>query len=270
MSKGQALITIEASELKALVVYAEGAVAQAEARMRQLKELTLPAAREALTQAQATLLNAQQTYDRTSELAKNGHATKASLDEAQKNLDVARTQVRTAELQVFTSSQGGSDYVMAETQLNQARANLEAARSRFDYTTIVAPRDGVLIATEMWSAVWWCSRGRRSWSSPRPARPSSCSRSTRRTWRSDRGRPEGARFSRCVPRPDLRRRGYLHQSRHRHQRASVEVKLSVPEPPDYLRQDMTVSVDIEIARSHRIRSIFRYAASMTRSAGRHG
>ena len=32
------------------------------------------------------------------------------------------------------------------------------------------------------------------------------------------------------------------------QRASVEVKLRVPEPPAYLRQDMTVSVDIETAR----------------------
>jgi HlyD family secretion protein len=31
-------------------------------------------------------------------------------------------------------------------------------------------------------------------------------------------------------------------------RASVEVKLMVPAPPDYLRQDMTVSVDIESAR----------------------
>jgi HlyD family secretion protein len=31
-------------------------------------------------------------------------------------------------------------------------------------------------------------------------------------------------------------------------RGSVEVKLSVPEPPAYLREDMTVSVDIEVAR----------------------
>jgi HlyD family secretion protein len=30
-------------------------------------------------------------------------------------------------------------------------------------------------------------------------------------------------------------------------RASVEVKLTVTDPPDYLRQDMTVSVDIEVA-----------------------
>ncbi len=29
----------------------------------------------------------------------------------------------------------------------------------------------------------------------------------------------------------------------------MEVKLTVPEPPAYLRQDMTVSVDIEVARS---------------------
>jgi HlyD family secretion protein len=30
-------------------------------------------------------------------------------------------------------------------------------------------------------------------------------------------------------------------------RASVEVKLTVTDPPDYVRQDMTVSVDIEVA-----------------------
>jgi len=34
------------------------------------------------------------------------------------------------------------------------------------------------------------------------------------------------------------------------QRGSVEVKLRVPEPPAYLRQDMTVSVDIEVAKRH--------------------
>jgi HlyD family secretion protein len=32
------------------------------------------------------------------------------------------------------------------------------------------------------------------------------------------------------------------------QRGSVEVKLRVPDPPAYLRQDMTVSVDIEVGR----------------------
>ncbi|MFX5272029.1 biotin/lipoyl-binding protein, partial [Acinetobacter baumannii] len=58
--KGQPLIALESRELKASVVQAQGAVAQAEARIRQLQELTLPSAQQALTQAKATLLNAQQ------------------------------------------------------------------------------------------------------------------------------------------------------------------------------------------------------------------
>ena len=78
VSKGQPLIALESRELKATVVQAQGAVAQAEARMRQLDELTLPSAREALTQAQANLLNAQQTFDRTAQLAKDGYATRAA------------------------------------------------------------------------------------------------------------------------------------------------------------------------------------------------
>ncbi len=65
VTKGQALISLDDRELKAAVVQAQGAVDQAEARVRQIVELTLPSAREALAQAQANLLNAQQTFDRT-------------------------------------------------------------------------------------------------------------------------------------------------------------------------------------------------------------
>ena len=35
-------------------------------------------------------------------------------------------------------------------------------------------------------------------------------------------------------------------------RASVEVKLTVENPPPYLRQDMTVSVDVEVARRDQV------------------
>ncbi len=247
VSKGQPLVAIEAGELKAAVVQAEGAVAQAEARLRQLRELTLPAARESLTQAQATLLNAQQIYDRTADLAKNGYATKASLEDAQKNLDVARTQMRTAELEVFTSSPGGSDYVMAETQLNQANANLDTARSRLSYATIVAPRDGVLISRNV-------ERG----TVAQPGRALLVLAPTgdvqlvleideknlgliavgQKALASADAFPDKtfpAQVSYINPGIDITR-------------ASVQVKLTVPAPPDYLRQDMTVSVDIEVAQ----------------------
>jgi HlyD family secretion protein len=247
VTKGQALIALDDRELKAAVVQAQGAVDQAEARVRQIVELTLPSARESLAQAQANLLNAQQTFDRTSKLFNAGFATRAALDDAQKTLDVARTQVRTAEFQVYTADINGSDYVMAQTQLNQARANLQTATSRLSYATIAAPRDGVLI-----------------------------SRSVERGTVVQPGRvllvlaPAGE--TQLVLQIDERNLGKIALGQHALAsadafpnqrfdavvsyvnpgiditRASVEVKLVVPEPPDYLRQDMTVSVDIESAR----------------------
>lgn len=246
VSKGQPLISLEARELKASVVQAQGAVAQAEARMRQLDELTLPSARESLTQAKANLLNAQQTFDRTAQLAKDGFATRAALDEAQKTLDVARTQVRTAEFQVYTASPNGSDYVMAQTQLNQAHANLETAESRRGYATISAPRDGILItrnvergtvvqpgkallvlapAGEVQLVLQIDERNLGKIALGKKAKASADAY------------PEqtfGAVVSYINPGVDITR-------------ASVEVKLTVADPPEYLRQDMTVSVDIEVA-----------------------
>ena len=247
VTKGQPLISLQASELKAAVVQAEGAVAQTEARMRQLEELTLPAAREALTQAKATLLNAQKSFDRTNELSRNGYATKAALDDAQKNLDVAKTQVRTAELQVYTSSPGGSDFVMAQTQLNQARANLDTATSRLGYATISAPRDGVLITRNV-------ERG--TVAQPGKAllvlAPSGDTQLVLQVDERNLGalsigqkaiasadaypdRKFAAVVSYINPGVDI-------------SRASVQVKLNVVDPPAFLRQDMTISVDIEVAR----------------------
>ena len=244
---GQTLIQLDDREARAAVMQSEGAVAQAEARMRQLKELTLPTAQEALKQAQATVLNAQGTYDRATKLASDGYGTKVTLEDALKALDIAKAQLRSAELQVYTSRPGGSDYVMAETLLNQARAALASAKSRLSYTSITAPRDGVLISRNV-------ERGN-------VVGPSAVLMTLspfinmqvvvqideknlgliklgQKALVSADAYPKETFAADVVyinPGVDL-------------QRAAVEVKLQVPNPPTYLRQDMTVSVDIETAR----------------------
>ena len=149
VSAGDILVRLDDREARAAVVQAEGALAQAGARVRQMRELTLPAALESLQQAQSTLGNAQQAYDRASKLAKDGFGTQAKLDDAFKALEIAQAQSRSAELQVYTARPGGSDYVMVETQLNQAQASLASARSKFSYTVITAPRDGILISRDV-------------------------------------------------------------------------------------------------------------------------
>jgi HlyD family secretion protein len=247
VTEGQKLVVIEASELQAAAVQSEGAVAQADARIRQLRELTKPAADQALVQAQANLLNAQAAYERAAKLAVSGYGTRATLDDATKNRDVARTQVRTAEFQVFTSSPVGSDYVMAETQLSQARANLNTARARLGYATISAPRDGVLITRNV-------ERGMvvQPGQSMLVLAPAGSTQIVvqideknlgmlalgRKAVASSDAYPD-KRFAAVV--------SYINPSVDIN-RASVQVKLAVAKPPDYLRQDMTVSVDIEVAR----------------------
>jgi HlyD family secretion protein len=244
---GETLVTLDDREARASVVQAEGALAQADARLRQMRELTLPSAEQALAQAQATLLNAQQAYDRAQKLAADGFGTRATLDDATKALSVAQSQVRSAEFQVYTNRPGGSDYVMAETQLNQARASLTAAHSRLSYTTITAPRDGVLISRNV-------ERGY----VVQPANvlmvlsPFGETQLTVQIDEKNLGliaigqkaiASADAYASQSFPAEVV----YINPGVDL-QRASVQVKLRVPDPPPYLQQDMTVSVDIETAR----------------------
>lgn len=146
VNAGETLVTLDDREARAALVQADGVVAQAEARMRQIREFTLPSAEQTLSQAQATLINAQKAYDRAEKLAADGYTTTVALENAVKSLDLARSQVKSAQLQVDTNQINGSDYFLVETQLGQAKASAVAARSRLNHTVITAPRDGVLIS----------------------------------------------------------------------------------------------------------------------------
>ena len=244
---GDTLIILDDHELQAAVGQADGVVAQAEARIRQMTELTLPSAEQTLKDKQATLLDAQKLSGRITRLVSDGFSTRAALDDATKALDIAKTQVRTAELAVATAKPGGSDFVLVQTQLDQVHSALATAKSRLGYATIRAPRDGTLI-----------SRAIEQGGVVQPGKvllTLSPSGSTQIVVQIDEKSlgliavgqkalvsadafPEQTFAAGVVfinPGIDL-------------QRASVEVKLLVPDPPSYLRQDMTVSVDIEIAR----------------------
>lgn len=247
VTQGQPLIVLETNELKALEVQAEGAQAQAEARVRQMQELTRPAAEEALKQAKANLANAEAAYERAERLAKSGAGTRVTLDDATKTIDVARTQVRTAELQVYTSSPGGSDYVMAETQLNQARANLTMVQARLGYATITAPRDGVLITRNV-------ERGAvvQAGKALLVLAPAGDMQLVLQIDEKNLGllKLGQSALASADAYPDQRFAAtvtYINPSVDI-TRASVEVKLTVVDPPAYLRQDMTVSVDIAVDR----------------------
>jgi HlyD family secretion protein len=116
-----------------------------QARMRQLREVQLPVAEQALRQAQVNVDNARAQWRRNMDLFKQGFIGQAALDDAQKAVDLGEAQLRTAKKQFETMQPTGSDYAVATAALAEARAGASAARSRLGYATVAAPAAGILI-----------------------------------------------------------------------------------------------------------------------------
>lgn len=245
---GDLLIELAAADEKAALELAQASFLQAEARLRQLQQLTQPMAEQAVIQAQANLANVGKQYQRTRELVAQGFVGKAQLDEAQRALDVAQSQLKSAQFQLQSSKPEGSDYQLAVAGLQQAKANLAAAQAKLEHTRITAVVDGVLIARDV-------ERG----DIVQPGKILMVLS------------PTGG--SQLVVQIDEKNLRYIRMGQSAFavtdaypgqkfpvqvayinpgvdaQRGTVSVKLNVLNSPAFLTQDMTVSVEIEVARS---------------------
>jgi HlyD family secretion protein len=246
VAKGDTLIVLDDSEARASVLQAEGQVAQAKARTRQIAELTLPLAEQALGGAKATQENAQQIYDRAAKLAKSGVGTRAAREEAEKYLTVSRTQSSEAELQVLTNQPGGSDYVLAETQFAQAEAALAAAQVRLGYFEIKAERSGILISRNVEAGNVVQPGMELMQLSPESDVQIVVQIDEKNLGLVAEGQDAFASADAYGKQTFPVKVAFINPAVDL-QRASVEVKLKVIDPPSYLRQDMTVSVDIGVA-----------------------
>jgi HlyD family secretion protein len=246
---GEILIVLESSEARALVKQAELAVAQAEARLRQLRELQLPVADHSLRQAEANFANARSQYERTRKLYEATYVGQAALDDAKRALDVAQTQVDSAHKQVETARPSGSDTALAVAALAQARANLEAAQARLAYTTIKAPVGGTLIARDVERGDVVQPGKVLMVLSPAGATQLVLQIDERNLARLHPGQQALASADAYATQRFQAVLAYINPGVDA-QRGTVEVKLDVPQPPEYLRDDMTVSVDIETERHH--------------------
>lgn len=244
---GQVLVELDATELRAALQQALTAVAQAQAKLRQLHEVQAPVAEQSVRQAQTTLEHARAQQRRNEELFGKGFIGQATLDESRKNVDLADAQLRAAQRQLESARAGGSDVALAETALAQARANADAARARLSYATIAAPVAGTLIGRNV-------ERG----DVVQPGKvlmTLSPSGDTQLVVQIDEKNlallasgQHAVASADAYPRRQFEATlAYINPGVNA-QTGAVEVKLDVPDPPPELKQDMTVSVDIEVAR----------------------
>lgn len=244
---GEVLIRLEDSELRAAVEQAKAGVAESELRLRQLAQLGLPLALQSQRQAEANYLQAQRQFSRFGELHNRGFISQAQLDEVQRNRDVAESQLRANQLQVQSNQPRGSDFRLAQTALQQARASLNLAQVKFDYATIGAPVSGTLIARSVEPGdvvqpgkvlMVLSPSGETQLVVQIDEKNMGLLALGKKALASADAYP-GQRFEAEVV--------YINPAVDP-LRGSVEVRLRAPQPPAYLRQDMTISVDIEAAR----------------------
>ncbi|HET7764233.1 MAG TPA: efflux RND transporter periplasmic adaptor subunit [Burkholderiales bacterium] len=245
--KGDVLIELDDRDERAALEQARASVAQAEAKVRQLREVGLPAAEQTLVQAEATALNARQQFERTKTLRERGFVVQSQLDDAQRARDIAEAQLRAARLQVETNKPTGSDFALAQTALEQARASLRAAQVKLEQTVIKAPVDGILIARNV--EVGDVVQPGKELMGLAPAGETQVDvmideRQLSRLALGQKALGSADAFSDQRFAAEL---VYINPAVDP-LRGSVEVKLKVPDPPSYLVQDMTASVDIEVAR----------------------
>ena len=176
-----------------------------------------------------------------------GFVGQSQLDDAQRNLDVAESQLRAAQLQVETNRLTGSDYALAQTALDQAKSNLFIAQARLGHTVIRAPVDGTLIArnVEVGDAV---QSGKQLMALAPAGETQIVVQIDEKNLTQLAVGQKALGSADAFPNRRFAAELFYINPGIDSLRGSVAVKLKVSNPPAYLRQDMTVSVDIEVAR----------------------
>ena len=149
VKQGQAVLRLESQELTAALAQADAAERQAAARLAGLRSTGQVSAQAAVSQADAAARAAQAAWVRTQQLVAQGFLSDAALDESRRAREVAQAQLANAQAQARASGERGSDQAQAQAQLAAAQAASQAARAKLAQATLLAPADGRVLLREV-------------------------------------------------------------------------------------------------------------------------
>lgn len=244
---GQLLIELENTELQASLKQAEFNVQQAAAKLRQLREVQVPVTAHALHQAMVTQETSQQALKRSQDLYDKGFTGQAALDEFKRMALVTQSQVLSLKDQMASLNEGGSDSVLAQANLSQAKAGSELAHARLRYAQISAPSSGTLISRNVEPGDVVQAGKVLMVLSPTGTTELVVQIDEKHLSQLKIGQAATASADAYSKEQFPAVLSYINPGVDA-QRGSVTVKLQVPQAPSYLQQDMTVSLNIEVAK----------------------
>lgn len=239
---GQWLVRLSDAEARAALQQANAALAEARSRATQQTTVAAPVAVQAVVQAAAAWRNAEREFQRAQELVAQGFFSLQKLDEARRTLDTAASALQSARVQAEANQPRGVESSLAAERVAQALAAVQMAEARLARLAINSPVDGVVLARNVEPG---------SMAQPGRALLTMAAGSIRIDAAIDEkhlhmlvlGMPAKAAVDAYPSQPFAAQLSYIGPAVDP-QRGTVEVRLTVPQPPIFLKPDMTVSVEL--------------------------
>lgn len=249
--KGQVLVRLESDELRAALAQAEAAEQQAAARLSGLRSTGRRSSVAGVAQAESVLRAAEAERRRVRDLVTQGFVSGSRLDEAERAVAVAEAQLAAAQAQRSANADAGTDVAQANAALALARAATQAARARLAQADLRAPADGrVLVRSVEPGQIVQPGRALLQLALAGPTLLEA--QVDERYLEQLRPGQSATVVADAYPQQRFAAQVQSIAALVDAQRGAIEVKLA-PQPPlpGFLREDMTLSVEVETARVER-------------------
>jgi len=255
VSQGQPLVRLEDDDYRAQILQAQGNLANLQAKLAELEHGSRPEqiaeAKADVASAKADLRDYAATLDRTRALANAGVAARQTLDDAEAKYNAQAAKVASLE-QVYDLARLGprpEEIAAARALVTQAQGSLDYARSQLEDTVIRAPVAGTILERNVEKGEFVTT----GFAGDKGAKGYVVSLANLNDLQVELDINESD-FARLKPRqrgiittdayPDRRYQGYLYEMspEANRQKATVQVKVRILKPDQYLRPDMNASV----------------------------
>lgn len=260
--EGQALVRLEDDEYRAHLLEAQGALNNLKAHLAELDHGSRPEeiakAKADLAQARATLENARVTLDRTRSLTAEGVLSKQALDDAQAKYDSAAASAASLEkaFELVRIGPRQEEIDAMRAQVRQAQGTVDYAQTQLDNTVIRAPISGTILERNVEKGEFVTT----GFVGDKGAKGYVVSLADLNDLQVELDISQND-FSKLGPRqggivttdayPDRKYKGHIEEiaPEANRQKATVQVKVQIERPDDYLRPEMNASVAFVAAAS---------------------